>query len=52
MRTHWEKQFKTQNPSPAAPSKREKWTIHEYMLSLPIGCMKFLFPNCLSPFFA
>jgi len=27
------------------PSKEKNWTVHECMLSLPIGCMKFLFPN-------
>jgi len=32
--------------SPHTPFSKEKsWTLHEFMLSLPIGCMEFLFPN-------
>jgi hypothetical protein len=31
---------------PVPPLKKKKnWTVHECMLSLPIGCMKFLFPK-------
>jgi len=33
-------------------SKRKKWIVPECMLSLRIGCMKFYFQNCWSPFFA
>jgi hypothetical protein len=29
------------------PSKEKNWIVHECMLSLPIGCMKFLFPKLL-----
>jgi hypothetical protein len=36
--------------SPPLPYK--KWTPHECMLSLLIGCMKLLFPNYPSPFLA
>ncbi len=39
---------KTKNPSLLSPppSQKEKnWTVHECMLSLPIGCMNFFFPN-------
>jgi len=32
-------------PLPLAPQKEKKWTIHECMLTLSIGCMKFLFPK-------
>jgi hypothetical protein len=43
LRTREEKQKIT---LPPPPSKRKKnWTVHECMLSLPIGCMKFLFPK-------
>jgi hypothetical protein len=42
MGTHWEQGGK-KNLSPLAPSKRKNWTVHECMLSLSVGCMKFLF---------
>ncbi len=43
--TIWD-QGKPPPPRPQHPSQKEKsWTLHEFMLSLPIGCMKFLFPN-------
>jgi hypothetical protein len=33
-------------PPPAPPPQKEKiWTVHECKLSLPHGCMKFLFPK-------
>jgi hypothetical protein len=59
LRTSWGTHFgtfwkfdgnkgKTQNASPLAHQKEKKLdhqTIHEYMLHLLIGCMKFLFPK-------
>jgi hypothetical protein len=53
MGTHWEQGNKTKK-SLLPPLKKEKTgsVIHECMPSLPIGCMKFLFPNCRSPFLA
>jgi hypothetical protein len=47
---------KTKNTPPAPPfprpSPKEKTTAHhECMLSLPIGCMKFLFPKLLVTIF-
>jgi hypothetical protein len=33
------------------PQKKKNWIIHECMLSLPIGCMKFLFPELLVTIF-
>jgi hypothetical protein len=32
-------------PLPLPPQKEKNWTIHECMMSLPIGYMKFLFPK-------
>jgi len=32
-------------PLPLPPKKEKNWTVHECMSSLPICCMKFLFPN-------
>jgi hypothetical protein len=32
-------------PLPLPFLKEKSWTIHECMMSLPIGCMKFLFPK-------
>jgi hypothetical protein len=46
------KQFKKSLPSPSIPQKEKSWTVHECMPSFPIHCMKFLFQNCSSPFFA
>jgi len=49
--TCWEQRKKEKNPSPtpfAAPTQnlKEKKSRHfECMLSLPIGCIKFLFPK-------
>jgi hypothetical protein len=36
------KNKKSLSPS---PQKEKIWTVHECMLSLPHGCMKFLFPK-------
>jgi hypothetical protein len=36
---------KQKTPLPLPPQKEKNWTIHECMLSLPIGYMKFLFPR-------
>ncbi len=56
-RTNWElgkpygnmmienKEEKQKIPLPTAPRKEKNWTVHECMLSLPIGYMKFLFPK-------
>jgi hypothetical protein len=43
--TLWEQRKKTKNPCRAHPQKAKNWNIHEGMLNLPIGCMKFLFPK-------
>jgi hypothetical protein len=50
MRTFWEQRKNEKNPFPPAPAPtqnlKEKKSRHfECMLSLPIGCMKFLFPK-------
>jgi hypothetical protein len=47
---------KTKNKSPQhthlpPPKEREKQAYHECMLSLPIGCMKFLFSKLLVTIF-
>ncbi len=40
-----------ESSSPSSPSKRKNCTLHEGMLSLPNGCMKFLFPKlCVTNF--
>jgi hypothetical protein len=59
MGTHWEfernikgtcwKQRKNEK-NPPTPSKEKTRANNECMLSLPIGCMKFHFQNCSSPF--
>ncbi len=36
---------KQKSLSPHPHQKRKNWIVHECMLSLPIGCMKFLFPK-------
>jgi len=41
----YENKGKKKNPCPLSPLKKKNWTIHECMLSHPIGCMKFLFPK-------
>jgi len=44
---------KTKNKKQEKNFPHEKsWTPHVWMLSLLIGCMRFLFHNCLSPFLA
>jgi hypothetical protein len=47
MRTHWEQGRKTKenSPHPTPPPKGRNRAHHEYILSLPIGYMKFLFPK-------
>jgi hypothetical protein len=39
-----EKKTKSHSP-PTSLKEKKNWTVHECMLSLPIGCMKFLFPK-------
>jgi hypothetical protein len=45
--TRWEhignKEGKKKIHLPLPPQKEKNWTVHECMLSLSIGCMKFLF---------
>jgi hypothetical protein len=36
---------KTKNPCPPLFQKEKNWNVHECMLSLHIGCMKFFFPK-------
>jgi len=38
-------------PSPPRPPKEKTRAHHDCMLSLPIGCMKFLFPKLLVTIF-
>jgi hypothetical protein len=52
MRAPWEHDGNTlgtkgeKNKKPSSPLQKERnWTVRECMLSLPIGCMKFLFPK-------
>jgi hypothetical protein len=40
------------NPVPPTSQKEKNWIVHECMLSLHIGRMKFYFQNCQSPFLA
>ncbi len=57
LRTHWEhdgntlgKREKTKKKSLFSPLEmRKNWIVHECMVSLPIGCMKFLFPKLFIP---
>jgi hypothetical protein len=43
--TLWEQRKKTKKSLFPHPRKAKNWIIHGGMLSLPIGCMKFLFPK-------
>jgi hypothetical protein len=44
MGTHWEQGEKLKKSiSPCPLKKKKNWCVHECMLSLSIGCMKFLF---------
>jgi len=52
LETHWEQGEKTKKISPTPPLTGKNNTLHECMLSLPIGYKKFYFQNCLSPFLA
>jgi hypothetical protein len=48
LRTHWEQNKNEKNPPPLPPTQnlKEKKSRHFVgMLSLPIGCMKFLIPK-------
>jgi hypothetical protein len=47
MRTHWEQGKKQEITPPTPPPKENIGPHHEHMLSLLIGCMKFLFPKTL-----
>ncbi len=50
MGTWWlgtRKKNQKKSLSPHPPHKEKNWTVHECMLSLPLGCMKFLFPKLL-----
>jgi hypothetical protein len=47
--TIWEQGKKS--PAPPLSQKEKSWTLHELMLILPIGCMKFLFPNLFATIF-
>jgi len=38
---------KTKKMTALPPLKEKNWIVHECILSLPIGCMKFLFPKLL-----
>jgi len=43
--TLWEQRKKTKKSLSPHPQKAKNWIIHDGMLSLPIGFMKFLFPK-------
>jgi hypothetical protein len=45
LKTHWEQERKKKKIIPAQPPKGKNRAHHECMLSLPIGCMKFIFPK-------
>jgi hypothetical protein len=47
---HWS-HILTKNNSPTPTSKGKNRAHHEFMLSLPIVCMKFLFPKLLVTIF-
>jgi len=45
--THWKKGSQNKKAPSTPPPKGKNRAHHECMLSLPIGCMKFLFPRIL-----
>ncbi len=53
MGTNWEQRRKPKTPCcpPPRAQKEKHWIVHECMLSLLIGCMKFLFPKLLVTIF-
>jgi hypothetical protein len=44
---HFGNKGKNKKMTALAPLKEKNWIVHECILSLPIACMKFLFPKLL-----